>query len=306
MSARKVLLVGTISNVSSVLEIELKRVLNALSYFPEVDIFLVESDSSDSTLQTLNSLSKRMLNLSFTTLGTLSPNIPNRIERLRYCRNTYVEYIRSKYSKENLDYVIVADLDGMNSKINKVGVSSCFQNEITWDACFSNQLGGYSDIYALRCKNWQDGDCFAELQNKTDTFMSHFNSDLFFKDLRIFIYKNRIRNSVIYSKMRRIPKSFPWIKVHSAFGGFGIYKAAIFFDYNYDSRNRSGALVSEHVDLHLKIADSKLYINPALINAHWNTYNINRFGFIRYTRVLIRKSSAIRKILKLVASNGYK
>jgi hypothetical protein len=306
MSTGKVLLVGTVSNVSSVLENELKRVLSALSYFPEVDVFLVESDSSDSTLQTLNSLSKKIRNFSFVTLGALSPDIPNRIERLRFCRNTYVNHIRGEYSKENLSYIIVADLDGMNSKISKIGVSSCFQNEIAWDACFSNQLGGYSDIYALRCNDWQDDDCFAELQNKTNAFMSDFNSGLFFKDLRIFIHENRIRNSTIYSKMRRIPKSFPWIKVHSAFGGFGIYKSAIFFDYNYDPRNKSGTLVSEHVDLHLKIADPKLYINPALINSYWNTYNINRFKFIRYTRVLIRKSSTIRKILKVVALNSYR
>jgi hypothetical protein len=306
MNIRKVLLVGTISNVSSVLEIELKRVLNALSYFPQVDIFLVESDSSDSTLQTLNALSKKIPNLSFVTLGALLPSIPNRIERLRHCRNAYVEHIRNKYSKEDLGYVIVADLDGMNSKIDKNGVSSCFQDGKAWDACFSNQLGGYSDIYALRCKDWQDDDCFTELHNKTSTFINDFNSDVFFKDLRMTYHKNRIRKSVIYSKMRRIPESFPWIKVDSAFGGFAIYKSAIFFDYNYDSRYRSGPLVSEHVDLHLKITDSKLYINPALINAYWNTYNINRFAMIRYTRALIRKSSTIRKVLQSLTSISYR
>jgi hypothetical protein len=306
MNTGKVLLVGTISNVSSVLENELKRVLSALSYFPEVDVFLVESDSSDSTLQTLKFLSEKIPNLSFVTLGALSPDIPNRIERLRYCRNTYVNYIRGEYSKENLSYVIVADLDGMNSKISDIGVSSCFQDEIAWDACFSNQLGGYSDIYALRCKDWQDGDCFEELHNKRTAFMNESDKHFFFKNLRSLLNRNKIRKSAIYSKMRRFPKSSPWIQVDSAFGGFGIYKSAIFFDHNYDSWDRGGALVSEHVDLHLKLPDSKLYINPALINAYWNTYNVNRFTLIRYARILIRKSSIIRKILKLVASNSYR
>lgn len=306
MSTGKVLLVGTVSNVASVLENELKRVLSALTYFSEVDVFLVESDSSDSTLQILDSLSRKIPNFSFVTLGALSPDIPNRIERLRHCRNTYVNHIRRKYSKENLSHVIVADLDGMNSKISKIGVSSCFEDEITWDACFSNQLGGYSDIYALRCKDWQDGDCFAELHNRRTAFMNESNKHFFFKNLRSLLNRNKIRKSTIYSKMRRIPKSLPWIQVDSAFGGFGIYKSAIFFDHNYDSWDRSGALVSEHVDLHLKIPHSKLYINPALINAYWNTYNVNRFTLIRYTRFLIRKSSIIRKILKLVASNSYR
>jgi glycosyltransferase involved in cell wall biosynthesis len=306
MSARKVLLVGTVSNVSSILEIELNRVLNALQYFSEIDIYLVESDSTDSTLQILRSLSRKMSNFSFVTLGKLSPYIPNRIERLRYCRNTYVEHIRGQYSKENLEYVIVADLDGMNSKLNEVAVASCFQVEVNWDACFANQLGGYSDIYALRCKDWQDGDCFVELHDKTKAFLGGHNSDSIFKSLMVFLHKNKIRNSVIYSKMRKIPKSFPPVKVDSAFGGFAIYKSSIFFDYDYNPREKGGALVSEHVDLHLKISDSNLYINPALVNAYWNTYNVNRFGLIRFARVLIRKSSSIRGIIKLFASKIYR
>ena len=298
MNIRKVLLVGTISNVSSVIESELNRVLEALSFFDVVEIFLVESDSTDFTVEKLKFLAGINEKFSFMSLGALSPVLPNRIERLRHCRNVYVEHIRDRYSNESLDYVVVADLDGMNLKISKNGVSSCFNNKISWDACFSNQLAGYSDIYALRSKGWQDKDCFVELSEKNSEYINSLGSNMIFRNARIAFNNNKIRQSVIYSKMRKIPKTAPWVKVESAFGGFGIYKSEIFFFHNYDKNDAKDVLVSEHVDLHSKLIDSNLYINPALINANWNTYNLNRFLLIRYLRVLIRKSSKIRDILK--------
>jgi hypothetical protein len=298
MSVGKVLLVGTISNASSVLEGELNRVLEALSFFDDVEIFLVESDSTDSTVEKLQYLAGINQKFSFMSLGALTPVLPNRIERLRHCRNVYVEHIRDRYSNESLDYVVAADLDGMNPKISKDGVSSCFNNKISWDACFSNQLAGYSDIYALRSKGWQDKDCFVELSEKNSEYINSLGSNMIFRNVRIAFNNNKIRQSVIYSKMRKIPKNAPWVKVESAFGGLGIYKAEIFFLYNYDKRDVSDVLVSEHVDLHSKLIDSNLYINPALINANWNTYNLNKFQLIRYIRVLIRKSSKLRETLK--------
>jgi hypothetical protein len=298
MLSSKVLLVGTISNASSVLEGELNRVLEALSFFDDVEIFLVESDSTDSTVEKLQYLARINQKFSFVSLGVLTPVLPDRIERLRHCRNIYVEYIRDRYSNESLDYVVVADLDGMNPKISKDGISSCFNNRISWDACFSNQLAGYSDIYALRCIGWQDKDCFVELSEKNSEYINNLGSNMIFRNAQIAFNNNRIRQSVIYSKMRKIPKTAPWVKVESAFGGLGIYKADIFFLYNYDKNDAKDELVSEHVDLHSKLIDSNLYINPALINANWNTYNLNKFQFIRFIRVLIRKSSKLREILK--------
>ena len=298
MSIGKVLLVGTVSNVSSVLEGEINRVLEALSFFDDVEIFLVESDSTDSTVEKLKYLAGIYQKFSFMSLGALTPALPNRIERLRHCRNVYVEHIRDRYSNESLDYVVVADLDGMNPKISKDGVSSCFNNKITWDACFSNQLAGYSDIYALRSKGWQDKDCFVELSGRNSEYIDSLGSNMIFRNIRIAFNNNKIRQSVIYSKMRKIPKNAPWVKVESAFGGLGIYKAEVFFLHNYDKNEENDVLVSEHVDLHSKLIDSNLYINSALINANWNTYNLNKFQLIRYVRVLIRKSSKLREILK--------
>ena len=43
---KKILLVGTVSNVAKTIEKELKIVLKALSIFDSVEVFLVESDGS--------------------------------------------------------------------------------------------------------------------------------------------------------------------------------------------------------------------------------------------------------------------
>ena len=46
---KKILLVGTVSNVAKTIEKEFNVVLKALSIFDRIEIFLVESDSVDST-----------------------------------------------------------------------------------------------------------------------------------------------------------------------------------------------------------------------------------------------------------------
>ena len=56
-----ILVVGTIKNGERTLQSEIKKCLKALSNFDRVNFYLVESDSSDKTLQILNEL-KNTLN----------------------------------------------------------------------------------------------------------------------------------------------------------------------------------------------------------------------------------------------------
>ena len=91
---RKILLVGTVSNVAKTIEKELKVVLRALSVFDSVQVFLVESDSTDETVKILEKISLENRNFEFITLEKLKNKYPNRIDRIAYCRNIYVKYIR--------------------------------------------------------------------------------------------------------------------------------------------------------------------------------------------------------------------
>lgn len=299
------ILVGTVSNVSRRIESDIAIVLQALKYFSEVRIFLVESDSSDNTLQVLNLLKSKHSNLEFISLGDLKERIPDRIERIRFCRNEYVSHIRSFSSSDIPQYVVVADLDGMNGKLKLSSVQSCFSN-LEWDGVFSNQRGGYYDVLALRHKLWQPTDYHKELAWLRSLVVPRRPRwPTVYESLRLRLSFDRARNQAIYRKMIRIMPSVNWIEVDSGFGGIAIYKSAIFLKYDYTMGKDSELGENEHVSLHSKMRSDglKLFINPNFVNANWNTYNINRFFLIRQIRQIIWNSPRIYKVLKLIHKN---
>jgi hypothetical protein len=293
-----ILLVGTVSNVEKSLEYDLTKVLDALSAFTKISVFLVESDSIDRTCELLADLASRINNFSFVSLGNLKSTIPDRIDRIRYCRNRYVSYIRNTPINNLSAYIAVADLDGMNKALSSKAVLTSFIHT-DWDVVLSNQKFGYYDIYALRHEEWQPNDCFTDLEGlKQKIPFEKFNKTNFIGRLRLNWAYDRARNRAIYSKMIRIRRNSPWIQVNSGFGGFAIYKSHLFLEHDYSTNN---LLVkeSEHVALHSKIVNSggKIFINPALINSNKNTHNVNRFFVVREFRRLIRNNK-VKNFLK--------
>ena len=281
-----ILLVGTVSNVAKTIEKELETVIKALDSFDKIEIFLVESDSSDNSVEILKRIQQGNKNFTFITKGHLSNRYPNRIARIAYCRNIYVEFIKKNLDTNLWQYVAVADLDGMNKKLKRKAIDTCFKTKVKWDGIMANQKYGYYDIYALRARGWAEKDCFSELQklkilnpklkvsqNSIVNFISNFN------------YFDNLRNIAIYSKMRIIARKSPPIKVESAFGGFAIYKSHVFLNSDYKSLNYEE---SEHVEFHKKLTKIgfSFFINPALINNNFNSYNISKFKAVRFLREL--------------------
>ena len=282
---KRILLVGTVSNVAKTIEKELRIVCKALSVFDYVKIYLVESDSTDNTVEILEKIKLANANFDFTSLGILKEKLPHRIERIAYCRNYYVEYFRIKHRISNFDYVAVADLDGMNFRINKQGINSCFDSNIQWSGMMANQKFGYYDIYALRSKNWIEEDCFKKLSQakQIDLFVEHKNSLLNF--INAFQYFDKLRVDYIYKHMRILKRKNGLIPVDSAFGGFAIYVSQVFLTNAY-SVDKTNFDQCEHVEFNLKLKSQGhlLYINPALVNAYFNSYNLNKFIFVRFVR----------------------
>ena len=296
------ILLGTVCNVSDKIESDIKTVLNSLSHFNEVRVFLVESDSSDSTIKVLESIKEKNSKFTYVSLGQLKNQITDRIERIRFSRNEYVRFIRSISSAELPDYVVVADLDGMNGKLTKSAIASCFVRQ-DWDAVFSNQRGGYYDILALRHAVWQPLDYNEELAwYRSLVIPKRAKYPKFYELLRLRLNYDRVRQLAIYRKMLRLSPSHPWIEVDSAFGGIGIYKSEVFLNYDYSLDRNSGQGISEHVTLHAKMrADGlKLYVNPSFINGNWNTYNVNRFLVVRQARQLVWNSRVSSNLLKFL------
>lgn len=299
---RTCILLGTVSNVAKKIEKDLNVVLKALSYFSSVKVFLVESDSKDSTLEVLESLREKKSNFEYITLGQLKDRVPDRIERIRICRNEYIQFIRSLKSADLPEYVIIADLDGMNGKLTHKAITSCFVRS-DWDAVFSNQRGGYYDILALRHDIWQPLDYNDELAwYRSLVIPKRPNYLQLYESLRLRFNYDQARNYAIYRKMLRFKISHPWIEVNSAFGGIGIYKSEVLLKYDYSSEHDYGKGISEHVSFHSKMRRDglKLFINPAFINEGWNTYNINRFLLIRQARQLLWNSRTISNTLNFM------
>ncbi len=299
------ILVGTVNNVSKKLEKDLLVVLQAFSFFGEVKIFLVESDSSDATREILDGLSNRYRNFHYISLGQLRDKIPDRIERIRHCRNRYVDYIRSFDEISLPNYVVVADLDGMNGKLTESAVQSCF-SRTDWDGVFANQRGGYYDILALRHELWQPNDYNEELEwFRSLVIPARQGLPRFYEHIRMRLEYDRARKQAIYRKMIRLNASQPWIDVDSGFGGIAIYKSSVFLRYDYSLVDKSKSGENEHVTLHSKMRSDglRLWINPGFINTYWNTYNLNRYFLIRQVRQVIWNSPKLLKTIRLFRKN---
>jgi len=275
LSNKRVLVCGLVRDCARTLERQIQIFSKACIDFSELHFYFVESDSTDDTIKILERARRTVTNLDYRTLGKLQGDFPDRIERIRFCRNNYVEFIRAHW--DEFDYVVVADFDGINSKLNRNSIDSCFNSDVAWDMCSANQKHGYYDIYALRASNW----CEVNFMDELSKFGLGLTSK---KDFQL-------RTKFIYEKMRKISKNSEWIRVDSAFGGLAIYRSEVFLKCDYTSLISTGRNQCEHVDFNLKLSERgyKLYINPGLINSHWNTYNINRFKIIRRIRGFRRK-----------------
>ena len=121
-SGESVLVVGTVSNVARTLKKEVMVVLKALSIFNSVDVCLIESDSNDNTVQVLETLKYKIPKFEYISCNKLRNEIPTRIERIRYCRNIYTQYIRKNYQEKKWSYILVVDFDGMNFALSKKSI----------------------------------------------------------------------------------------------------------------------------------------------------------------------------------------
>lgn len=280
----KLLIVGTITNPTKKLKHDLDSIISSLGKEYEIEVYLVESDSKISSHRYMDELLRSRKNIIFCKMGSLRRNIPDRVERIRYCRNNYVSYIRENYSERAWDHILVADLDGMNSKLTKVGMESSIKLLKRFDAVFANQKFGYYDLYALREEKWMPKDPFIEFHERVSDIRRRKNFRYFQRSrTRRIVFREKTK--LIYGKMIRIKENDHPIEVDSAFGGLGIYNPRVFLESNYDSVDTS-ILQSEHVDLHFKARQLgfKFVINPKMINSNYNTHNINRIRSVRILR----------------------
>lgn len=254
---KNVLIAGVVRDCAKGIKTDILRLQSSLTNFNQVHWFVVESDSEDNTSLKLNELASDIDNFRFISLGTLSKQYSLRTDRIAFCRNIYIRELRENSLYREIDFVVVADLDGINQLISQEAISSCFTRD-DWSVCTANQEGPYYDIWALRHKVWCPNDCWQQ--------------SAFLKKYGLSAQKANL--SAVYSKMLVIPEDAPWIEVDSAFGGLAIYRKCALEKARYIGVREDGTEICEHVTLHQQIRDHgfKIFINPALINARHTRY----------------------------------
>ena len=245
-----IIVVGVVRDCAKTLERDYNN-LSTIIGSKNVFFILIESDSKDRTVEILEKISENNENLIYESLGNLESYIPSRLERLAYCRNKYLEKIHSD-TFINFEYVLVADFDGVNKKITKESLYSCW-DRTDWSACTANQSGPYYDIFALRKDKWVDKDCFLNYQELIEKGKSHAYA--FYKSVVSKMLKSRVSE---------------WIQVESAFGGMAVYRKNELVRFTYSAFDKFGRKQCEHVSLNNKIVKSggKIFINTNMINSN--------------------------------------
>jgi len=280
-SDSSILIVGVVKNISTTLQMDIDRLNRAFMKFKKIDYFLVESNSSDSSLKALKAMKESRNNFDFFQLGETSSSRETRTEALAYARNCYLEYLNNTPKSEKPDFVVVADFNNLNKKLSCDSVDSCWER-VDWDVCTANQTGRYYDIWALRHEHWSPNDCWSQF---------HFLLSIGMRKDKAYAYS-------INGRMIKIPKTLDWIEVDSAFGGIAIYKAETLQDASYVGTSEVGGMICEHVTLHSKLREKgfKIFVNPRFINFAYTDHSRNtrfwwRLG--RFTKHLVL--SNIRK-----------
>lgn len=253
----RLVIVGVIRNGEKCLEQSVGVIDKAFEDFDRKWL-IVESDSEDSSRLILTNLSKRY-NIDVLCLGDLRFNIHLRTERLAMCRNTYLDRIMNCERYIDREYVVVADLDGVNDGLTKSAIQVLSNERVSWDACFANQNAAYYDIWALRHEFLSPNDWLGQYK-----FFRAIGKSRYFS-----------RKVSLYSRMIRIPLDAVPIRVTSAFGGLGVYKRDVLLSARYRGTDEQGHEICEHVPLNATLSrnGANLLIIPSLINGSWNEHN---------------------------------
>ncbi len=244
-----VLLAGTVRNSGRALEQSLVALRHAAAGFRDLRVLIVESDSTNNNVTRLAALSDEPT-VRTISLGALRHAMPLRTERIAHSRNRIVEEVQSaRYA--DVDYVILADFDGVNRTVTRVGLESAWSAPEPWDVVTANQTGPYYDIWALRHPHWCPGDCWASVRALTPV-----------------IGRRAARRLAVHARQVRLPVDAGLIEVDSAFGGLGIYSRSAFVSGRYVGVDTEGNEICEHVSFHadLRAAGFRIFINPSLQN----------------------------------------
>ena len=283
--SKKVLVVGAVRNCSTKLRKVVRRIeKELLAVGREPEFFIVESDSDDGTVEQLMGLAKRKSNFRFVTLGILRLKIPERIQRIAFCRNVYLEELeRLNQTEGKFDHLVVADFDEVNFRIQFPRNSDwIFSDKSIFTA---NQFGRYYDILALRADGWVEEDYRLSMQQLVNAGA---------RPLQAFL-------QAVSHKQVHIKPGTSAFEVHSAFGGLAIYPARVLEGLRYAPKALTETLYEcEHVELSKAIASrgGRIMIAPNMINKGSLRHTFTSNHLVRASLSLVSRVSFRRRTPK--------
>lgn len=255
MKQKRVVICGCGMNVAKYISANIELMYKMGIQFGDFSIIIFENNSQDNTREILLQL-KKELNYKNKLHLLLGENIEMkyRPERIAYCRNKILDYVKQNFAI--FDYMIVMDMDDMlYKKSPDKFLFECFANDnLKWNAQFANYMPKYYDIWAYREKGILETDCWLNYVVGRFRGLSH----------------EWCENNYVANYSKYIHPQLPPIMVQSAFGGLGIYNLQHVIKSNskYIGINENNQ-ICEHVlfnkSLFANENDTKLYIQPKWI-----------------------------------------
>ena len=267
----KIALVSIAKNIEFSFSRDFEIVTNSFADFNVLKWVIVESNSTDDSMEVLQKYSSEHSFVHLKTIVDENPEKP-RTFHLASARNECLDILKESKILDEVDYVVVYDLNNLNKSLTRESVNSCFQRS-DWSVVTANQDGPYYDIFALRHQYWNNLDCWQVYKYMLNLYPKRFR----------FIWDAALWNAV-YSKMIKIDEKSEWIRVDSAFGGIAIYKSNCIRDGRYVGLTEDGLEVCEHVSLNMGInqKNGDIYINPEFINFKLTDHSKRRKYFVYY------------------------
>jgi len=249
---RNFLITGLVRNQESNLENIVAILQNSFDKYGNISFLIIESDSTDKTIETLTVLRNNYTNFDFVSLGNLQETVENRWVRMAILRNTYLDIFVNNSKYKGCNFLVVADLDDVNLELKSSAIESIFKRN-DWAAVFANQSKYYYDILALRHPTLSPNDCWKEERSLIEKGMNPFIA----------------RKRAVFDRQIKIPRNSPGLEVDSAFGGLAIYRRNSIKNCHYSEYSSEGDYACEHIDFHSQIKSSggKLFIVPSMINS---------------------------------------
>lgn len=247
----RIAFLGTARSCAAALPASIHKLRELGALFAHHEIHVYENDSSDTTGALLDHFARDGLLHAIREQG-IAARMPLRTERLAYGRNRLLDQVLGQGAVVDgapFDYICWADLDGLvGERFSVDGFLSCFRFEDAWDAVFPLSWPLYYDLWALR-----------EPTICPDDYVWSGKHTL-----NAALYAGR----EIHAATQQLApgRVAGWVPVQSAFGGFGLYKAAIAGHGRYTGL-QDGREVCEHVPYHAQLvaAGARLYLNPQCI-----------------------------------------